>query len=187
MKKITYICKKYVMKKKLILTIFFATICLMFSCKKSSSINAQNQQNPSVNKVTNQKDQNNTNEKFTVLSGKVNVLTSESFKYLVFDYETNTQWNYKGNKPAIVDFYADWCRPCKMIAPIMEELAVDYKDKIIFYKINVDENPAVSRAFGIQSIPSVLFIPVKGQPQMAIGAMTKEGYKQAIKQVFNIN
>lgn len=108
-------------------------------------------------------------------------LTVETFKQKVFDYEKNTdQWVFEGDKPCLVDFYADWCRPCKLIAPIIEELANEYKGQIDVYKVNTEKQRELSRIFGIHSIPSVLFIPMKGKPQMTQGALPKETFKQVI-------
>ncbi len=110
-------------------------------------------------------------------------IDSEEFIELVFDYKNNKDWKYNGTVPCIVDFYADWCRPCKMVAPIMDELSLEYNGKVLFYKVDVDANQDLAGAFGIQSIPSVLFIPVSGQPQMATGAMQKEDYIKAIDEI----
>ena len=109
-------------------------------------------------------------------------LTAESFKKKVFDYSTNKEWSFKGTKPAIIDFYADWCQPCKIVTPILEELAVEYSN-IDSYKVNTEEQNELAMVFGVQSIPSILFIPVEGQPQMALGALSKQTFKQAIAQV----
>jgi len=109
-------------------------------------------------------------------------LTTEEFKELVFDYTINDEWNYKGKKPAILDFWASWCQPCKMIAPVLEELSVEYPD-IDFYKVDTEEQNELAYVFRIQSIPSILLIPINGQPQMALGALPKETLKQAIAQV----
>ncbi len=113
-------------------------------------------------------------------------LNKESFKEKIFNYEANKEWKFKGELPCIIDFYADWCAPCKMIAPIMEELSKEYEGKINFYKLNVDEEQEVASLFGIQSIPSILFIPLKEQPQMAVGAIPKESFRQAIKEVLKV-
>ncbi|RRD90025.1 thioredoxin [Bacteroides heparinolyticus] len=111
-------------------------------------------------------------------------LTKGEFLRRVADYETNpSEWKYLGDKPAIVDFYADWCGPCKMVAPILEELAAEYGDSIYIYKINTEEEPELSAAFGIRSIPSLLFIPMNESPQMAMGAMSKADFKRAIEEV----
>jgi thioredoxin len=108
-------------------------------------------------------------------------LTVETFKEKVFDYEKNPdKWVYEGDKPCIIDFYADWCKPCKLIAPIMVELANEYEDQVIVYKVNTEQQRELSRVFGIRSIPAVLFVPLEGQPQMSTGALPKETFKQAI-------
>ena len=108
-------------------------------------------------------------------------LTVATFKEKVFDYEKNPDnWTFEGELPCIVDFYADWCKPCKLIAPIMEELANEYKGKINVYKVNTEQQRELSSVFGVRSIPAVLFIPMEGQPQMSTGALPKESFKQAI-------
>lgn len=112
---------------------------------------------------------------------KTEHLTVETFKEKVFDYETNPdEWVYEGDQPCIVDFYADWCKPCKLIAPILEELAEEYDGQIKIYKVNTEEQRELSRVFGIRSIPTVLFIPSEGKPQMTQGALPKETFKQVI-------
>lgn len=111
-------------------------------------------------------------------------LTKDEFLKRVADYESNpNEWKYLGDKPAIVDFYASWCGPCKMVAPILEELADEYSDEIYVYKINTEEEPELSAAFGIRSIPSLLFVPMNEAPQMSLGAMSKMDFKRAIKDV----
>lgn len=115
------------------------------------------------------------------------VLTSQSFKEKVFDYDNNNTWSYKGTKPAIIDFYADWCGPCKRLAPILEEISNQYSGKVDVYKVNIDTEPDVANTFGIMSVPSLLFAPMTGEPQMAQGALPKEVLEQAIQEVFNIN
>ncbi len=113
-------------------------------------------------------------------------LKKESFKEKVFNYEENKDWKFEGNLPCIIDFYADWCAPCKMVAPIIEELTKEYDGKINFYKLNVDEEQDIASLFGIQSIPSILFIPLNEQPQMAVGAIPKDSFRQAIKEVLKV-
>lgn len=113
-------------------------------------------------------------------------LTKETFKQKVFNFETNKEWKFEGEKPAIIDFYADWCMPCKVVAPILEELSEDFKGKIDIYKINTEEERELSAMFGIQSIPSLLFIPKEGQPQMAMGALPKETFIKAFKDVLKV-
>ena len=111
-------------------------------------------------------------------------LTKAEFLKKVANYETNpNEWKYLGDKPAIVDFYASWCGPCKTIAPIMEELAAEYGDKIYIYKVDTEEEEELAAAFGIRSIPSLLFIPMNGKPQMAQGAMPKSAFKDAINEI----
>lgn len=108
-------------------------------------------------------------------------LTKETFLEKVFDYEKNQEWKYNGDIPAIIDFWAPWCGPCKMVGPILDELSEEYKGKIYVYKINTDVEQELGAVFGIRSIPSLLFIPVVGQPKMAVGALPKETLKQAIE------
>ena len=107
-------------------------------------------------------------------------LTKETFLEKVFDYENKKEWEFQGELPAVIDFYADWCGPCKMVAPIVEELSEEYEGKVDFYKIDTEEQQELAAAFGIQSIPSLLFIPKDGKPQMAAGALPKETFKQVI-------
>ena len=116
--------------------------------------------------------------------GQVNKLTAESFQKLVWDYKANPkEWVFNGDQPVIIDFYADWCRPCKMVAPIMDELSKEYKGKVRIFKVNTDEQRELSGLFNINSIPAVLFIPKNGKPQMSVGAMQKEAYVDMIKNV----
>lgn len=111
-------------------------------------------------------------------------LTKADFLKKVMDYETNpNEWKYLGDKPAIIDFYASWCGPCKMVAPILEELAEEYDGQIYIYKVNTEEEQELAGLFGIRSIPSILFIPMSEQPQMATGAMPKSSFKEAIDKV----
>jgi thioredoxin 1 len=110
-------------------------------------------------------------------------LTKETFLEKVFNYEQNKEWKFEGNLPCIIDFYADWCGPCKMVAPILEELSEEYKGKINIYKVDTEQEQELSAAFGIRSIPSILFCPLDEQPQMAQGALPKESFKQAINDI----
>ena len=110
-------------------------------------------------------------------------LTKETFFEKVFNYEKNKDWKFEGELPCIIDFYADWCQPCKVVSQILEELAEDYKGKVNIYKVNTEEQTELSGAFGIKSIPSILFCPKDGQPQMAMGALPKETFVQAISDV----
>jgi thioredoxin 1 len=114
-------------------------------------------------------------------------LTKETFISKVFNYETYNEWKFEGNKPCMIDFYADWCGPCKTVAPILEELAREYDGKLNIYKVDTEQEIELTSIFGIRSIPSLLFVPKDGQPQMAMGAMTKAIFEKAIKEVLGID
>ena len=117
-------------------------------------------------------------------SGKVGYLTTTEFKKKVMDYDLHPrEWVFEGDRPVIIDFYATWCRPCKMTAPIVENLAKDYKGKIDFYKVDIDKEQELAAAFGIQSIPTFLFVPVKGNPTMQTGAMQTGDFEEIIKSI----
>ena len=113
-------------------------------------------------------------------------LTKDKFIEKVFDFEKNKDWKYAGDLPSIIDFYADWCGPCKMIAPVLEELSKEYEGKMHVYKINTEEEQELAAAFGIQSIPTLLFIPVEGEPRMAQGALPKEALLNIMKDVLKV-
>jgi thioredoxin len=113
-------------------------------------------------------------------------LDKKAFIEKVFDYENKKEWEYLGILPAIIDFYADWCGPCKMVAPILEKLAAEYEGKINIYKINTDQEQELSTAFGIMTIPSLMFIPKKGQPQMTRGALSREVFVKMINDVLGV-
>ena len=113
-------------------------------------------------------------------------MTKETFLEKVFNYEQNKEWKYNGDKPCIIDFYADWCGPCRMVAPILEELSKEYEGKLYVYKIDTEAEQELASAFGIKSIPSLLFVPMEGQPQMAMGALPKEAFEKAFKDIFGI-
>ncbi len=108
-------------------------------------------------------------------------LTKETFLEKVFDYEKNEDWKFNGELPALIDFWAPWCGPCKVIGPVLEELSDEYAGKINIYKVNTDEEQELGSVFGIRSIPSLLFIPKNGQPKMAVGALPKESLKEIIE------
>jgi len=110
-------------------------------------------------------------------------LTKQTFLEKVFDYEKNKDWKFNGELPCIIDFYADWCGPCKMVAPVLEEISEEYKGKLNIYKINTDVEQELAGAFGIRSIPSILFVPKDAQPQMAQGAMPKQAFEEIIGNV----
>jgi len=111
------------------------------------------------------------------------MLTKAEFLTKIFDYENKQDWDYQGDVPALIDFYADWCQPCKMVAPILEELSVEYDGKLKIYKIDTEAEQELAGIFGIRSIPSLLFIPKDGKPQMAQGALPKPQLKEAIESV----
>ena len=113
-------------------------------------------------------------------------LTKETFLKKVFNYEKNKEWKFEGEKPCIIDFYADWCGPCKIVAPVLEELSKDFDGKIDVYKVNTEEEQELASAFGIRSIPSFLFVPAEGQPQMAMGALPKDTFVKAFKEVLGV-
>ncbi len=113
-------------------------------------------------------------------------LTTQEFKEKVFNYEQNREWKFEGDKPCIIDFYADWCAPCRMVAPILEQLAKEYDGKIDIYKVDTEAEQELAMVFGIRSIPSLLFVPKNGQPQMAMGALPKETFVKAIDEVLGI-
>ena len=111
-------------------------------------------------------------------------MDKQMFLDKVFDYTTGaTEWKYKGEKPAVIDFYATWCGPCRMIAPILKNLAKEYGDSIVIYKVDTDKERELSGAMGIQSLPTIVFIPKSGQPQMIIGAADKATFRRAIDEV----
>jgi thioredoxin 1 len=149
--------------KKTIFPILVVSILMLISCKNSTKTNEET---------------SNLSSKFEN-QGKVIQINKASFIDIIMDFEKNPNaWVFKGEKPCVVDFYADWCKPCKMTAPIMEELAKEYEGKINIYKVNVDNEKELSQYFQIESIPAILFIPKNGNPSMQAGAMSKEQFKQ---------
>jgi thioredoxin 1 len=113
-------------------------------------------------------------------------LTKETFKQKVFNFEENTEWKFEGNRPCIIDFYADWCGPCKMVAPVLEELSKEYEGKVDIYKVDTEKEQELAAMFGIRSIPSILFVPRDAQPQMASGALPKQAFVKAIEDIFQV-
>jgi thioredoxin 1 len=113
-------------------------------------------------------------------------LTKETFISKVFNFEMYKEWKYEGNLPCLIDFYADWCGPCKMVAPILEELAGEFKGKMEIYKVDTEQETELASVFGIRSIPSLLFIPKDGQPQMAMGALPKDAMIKAFKDILGV-
>jgi thioredoxin len=116
-------------------------------------------------------------------------LTLNTFKEKVCECGIDSgeaAWAYKGTVPAVIDFYADWCGPCKMVSPVLEALSKEYAGKLNIYKVNTETEPELASMFGISSIPSILFIPVNGQPQMSTGALPKKGFEQLFKDILHI-
>lgn len=120
------------------------------------------------------------------IANKVVFLTTQEFKEKVFNYDVNKEWKYEGELPAIIDFYADWCGPCKMVAPVLEELAKEYAGKVLIYKVNTEQEQELASTFGIRSIPTILFVPKEGKPQASMGALPKNSFVDAIKDILNV-
>jgi len=124
---------------------------------------------------------------FAQSESKVIHLDDNTFKEKVFDFENDKEWNFKGDKPVLIDFYATWCGPCKRVAPILDQLQSEYGESIQIYKVNTEKARKVSAAFGVRSIPFFLFIPAKGKPTAAKGALPKATFIKAIKDVLKVN
>ncbi len=154
------------------IVVVFALAAISTGCSNSTAKTEKSDTNPDSGVTT----------KSASSETKAIHLTNADFKSKVFDYEVNKEWKYEGDKPCIIDFYADWCGPCKKVAPILEELAKEYDGKIIVYKIDTEKEKELAGAFGIRSIPSLLFVPAKGQPQMAQGALPKEELEKIINE-----
>ncbi len=116
----------------------------------------------------------------------VEFLTAKTFQEKVYNYKDNKDWKFEGKVPCLIDFYADWCGPCKAVAPVLEELQAEYGEKLNIHKVDTEAERELSAMFGIQSIPSLLFVPMEGQPQMAQGALPKETFKKAIADVLKV-
>ena len=160
------------MRRKIILMLMLATITFI-SCGNSTDKEKQTeeeQKNSTINKKENKM--------------KTINLSKSEFLTKVMNFEQNPQeWKYLGDKPCIIDFYADWCGPCKMVAPLLEELAKEYDGEIYVYKIDTEKEQELAQAFGIRSIPSLLFVPMNEQPQMVMGALPKSELKKAIDDI----
>lgn len=162
------------MNKRIFSLLLVASVGL-FSCGSSDGKNdaaAEGQSNTSVSNTAGEE------------TGKVIQMNKAMFIEKVFNYEESpNEWKYKGSKPCIIDFYADWCGPCKKVAPIMSELAAQYKDQIVIYKVNTDHERELAQIFNIRSIPSILYCPAEGQPQMTMGALPKAEFEKMIKEL----
>jgi len=157
------------MKKSILLSFLFVGLFAFASCNGTSG----NKQAAASETVQTDKAQ----------SGTIH-LTRAEFLTKVADYEKNpNEWKYLGDKPAIIDFYADWCGPCKLVAPLLEDLSKEYAGKIYVYKVDVDKEPELAQAFGIQRIPTIWFVPMKGKPQISMGALSKEQLKEYVNNV----
>ena len=113
-------------------------------------------------------------------------MTNETFKKVVFNYDENKEWKFEGNKPAIIDFYADWCPPCRQLSPLVEEIAKEYSGRIDVYKVDTDKEKTLAQALGITNLPTLLFIPAKGEPQMTMGALPKDNLVKAINEILMV-
>lgn len=114
------------------------------------------------------------------------ILNKQSFKEKIFDYEGATEWAYSGDRPVIIDFYADWCAPCRALAPVLEEVSAKYKGQVDVYKVDTEADPELAAMFSVRGIPALLFIPKSGTPTMSSGFMPSEGFDRAIKDLFKI-
>ena len=155
-------------------------VALAFSFTMVACGNQGKNNNTSKTETNSNKIENN----MTTTTKKTINLTRAEFLTKVANFEeTPDKWVYLGDKPAIIDFYADWCGPCKMIAPILEELAAEYEGQIYIYKVDTEAEQQLAGEFGIRSIPSILFVPMGEDPQMAQGALPKDAFKEAIEEV----
>ncbi len=116
-------------------------------------------------------------------ASKVIVLTNATFKQKVFNYDLNKSWKFEGNLPVIIDFYASWCGPCRVLSPLVEEIAKKYDGKIVVYKVDTDKEQELAQSMGISSLPTLLFIPAKGQPRSSVGAVPNETLEKAVREV----
>jgi thioredoxin 1 len=124
--------------------------------------------------------------KTNMVGNTVVQLTNETFKKMVFNYDKNKEWIFEGNKPAIIDFYADWCPPCRQLSPLVEEIAKEYSGRIDVYKVDTDKETTLAQALGITNLPTLLFIPAKGKPQVTMGAIPKDSLVKAINEILMI-
>src|SRR5690554_392531 len=162
-------------KRKGVLIAAIVLASTMIACGNQGGKNNKNSTNNN-NKITE-------NSMITTTKKTINLTRADFLKKVANFEETPDKWVYLGDKPAIIDFYADWCGPCKMIAPILEELAAEYEGQIYIYKVDTEAEQQLAGEFGIRSIPSILFVPMGEDPQMAQGALPKDAFKEAIEEV----
>ena len=158
--------------------IFFIMLAMttVLSACSSNKKNVEKQ----VEQVAEEKSQTDSGKN----AGAVDYLSTAEFRNKIMDYvEHPDEWVYKGTRPAVIDFYTTWCGPCKMMAPIVEEMAKTYVGKVDFYKVDIDKEQELAQTFGIQSIPTFLFIPVTGKPSAQMGAMQKADFEEMVKTV----
>ncbi len=165
--------------KKLVFSIL--CLSLMFISCQAQADKMQNEDQTSTAQASVDSKINPENQ----VSGTPMQINTEEFIKLVHDFKSNPGWKFNGNKPCVVDFYADWCRPCKMMDPIMEKLAKEYDGKINFYKVNIDQNKELAQAYNISSIPFFLFCSINGQPQASMGMMAEEDLRKALDSILN--
>ncbi len=152
------------MKRKVFLSLILSSI-LLFTCKSESRTSS------GTEKKTGE---------------AVIQLTTAAFKKEIFNYDANKTWKYEGSKPAIIDFYADWCAPCRQLSPLVEEIAREYAGKIIVYRVNTDQEGTLAQNMGIQGLPTLFFIPAQGSPRISTGVIPREGLIKAINEVLMV-
>jgi thioredoxin 1 len=152
------------MKKKLLLSLLISSV-FFINCKSENR---------------------NSSESDKAGNSTVVQLTNDAFKKMIFNYEAGKEWKYEGSMPAIIDFYADWCGPCRQLSPLVEEVAKEYAGKIIVYKVDTDKETILAQSLGISGLPTLLFIPAQGSPRMSMGVIPKESLVKAINEVLLI-
>ncbi len=177
------------MKKQLLLLSVTVIMFTMFSCNNN---NAEKTNDVALKQLPDNENVNKTDNKISSTEvaaafSKPERINTKEFIDKIFDFKNNNQWNFKGNEPCVVDFYADWCRPCKIVAPVYESLAKDYEGKVRFYKINTDFEQELAAYFGINSIPTFMFCPTQGNPELYAGALQKEDFNKIINRLFADN
>jgi len=153
------------MKRSFIFTVIFFSLIFSYC-------SAGNPENKDINPST---------ENFVI------PLSNDGFKKMIFNFDLNKTWKYEGSKPVIIDFYADWCPPCRQLSPLVEEIAKEYEGKIIVYKVNTDKEKGLAQSLGISSLPTLLYIPVKGKPQVSLGYIPKETIIKTINEILVTN